>query len=180
MIRHGIFALPSFADGGPFPGVRGGFTDAAGEAVMPDSCDRVALAALYIALMTDIALDLIRSDGVIVFDGGLARIRLFPRLVAALRPRQRVLVGSDAEGTASAAAGIAFDRLAHDPFRHQSCEAVSGFDPAGWRDYATQCKGLSANRQPASVEPKAAWARAMPQRRPRAGDRVQDVVADRA
>jgi len=98
LVAAGTMALPSFTDsGGPYPesGRRGRVTGVAGT---PEA--RAALASLYIALMTDVGLDLMRSENPIVIDGSFADNLLFCGLMAALRPGQPVAVSSEREGTA--------------------------------------------------------------------------------
>lgn len=117
VIERGVFAVPSFADGGPFPGQHGAFVDRAGVPVEVAEADRMALAVLYVASMMNVTLDLLLSDGPIVMDGGLARVALIPSLLAALRSEQRVLVGEHAEGTACGAASLAYAALGLNPFQ---------------------------------------------------------------
>jgi L-fuculokinase len=98
LIEADTMALPSFTDsGGPYPesGRRGRLTGALGSPAA-----RAALASLYVALMADVGLELIRSENPIVIDGGFAENPLFCGLLAALRPSQRVAVSSEREGTA--------------------------------------------------------------------------------
>ncbi len=63
-------------------------------------------------MMTDLTLDLTRSHGAIIVDGGLARIPAFTGLIAALRPVQAVLFGSNPNGSACGAAALAFEATA--------------------------------------------------------------------
>jgi L-fuculokinase len=102
LVEAGTMALPSFTDsGGPFPksGHRGRVI---GAAASPDA--RAALASLYVALMADVGLELMRSENPIVIDGSFAENPLFCGLLAALRPGQRVAVSIEREGTALGAA----------------------------------------------------------------------------
>lgn len=104
-IERGQFALPSFAPGGPFPSRLGTLTGPA-----PTSAEeRAAIATLYIALMMDAVLDLLRSTNRIVVDGGLARNKAILGILAALRPAQRVSRNAAAEGTAMGAAALALE-----------------------------------------------------------------------
>ncbi|MGQ3293976.1 MAG: carbohydrate kinase, partial [Shinella sp.] len=68
VIAKRVFALPSFAPGGPISGHEGRLI---GPAVEGE--ERAAAALLYVALMTDLSLDLIGSDNAIVIDGGLVK-----------------------------------------------------------------------------------------------------------
>ncbi|WP_342629547.1 carbohydrate kinase [Nguyenibacter vanlangensis] len=153
LVARGLFALPSFADGGPFPGQAGTFVDDAGRTIMAAPDDRTALAALYVAAMTDLTLDLLRSTDAIVFDGGLAKVGVIPRLVAALRPAQTVLVGRNPEGTACGAAGLAYAARGLDPFRHERAARVAPFDPPGLRGYAARWRQLADQRTRSRIEP---------------------------
>jgi sugar (pentulose or hexulose) kinase len=101
-VAQGRMALPSFAPGGPFPGAAGHVDTGA---------DPVAVASLYVALMTDQALDGLGSRGDVVVDGGLVQNRAMLGLLAALRPAQRVFASTSPEGTAMGAATLAFGAL---------------------------------------------------------------------
>lgn len=143
VIRKGAFALPSFAAGGPFPNSRGQFVgpDAEGE-------ERAAAALLYVALMTDLSLDLIQSGNPIVIDGGLVKAGIFAGLLAALRPGQKVLASANAEGSAFGAAALAFERLGLKPFSND-CETAAPLDIPGLTNYrAAWRKMAEAGRHP--------------------------------
>jgi sugar (pentulose or hexulose) kinase len=103
LIAAGTVALPSFTDsGGPFP-ESGGRGLIAGP--QPGSARaRAALASLYVALMASASLDLLRSDNRLIVDGGFVDDPLFALLLAALRPRQPVVLSAEREGTAIGAA----------------------------------------------------------------------------
>ena len=111
VMAKGVFALPAFAAGGPMPGAEGGFV---GPVVEGE--ERAAAALLYVTLMTDLSLDLIRSENDIVIDGGLVKTGLYQGLLAALRPDQTVLVSAVAEGSALGAAALAFEATGASPF----------------------------------------------------------------
>ena len=97
-------ALPSFAEaGGPFPGRRGRLVDAGGLA----AGERAALASLYLALMSDVSLNLLSSRGPIAVEGPLAKNTLFGGLLAALRQDQPVHLSEDAAGTVGGALRLA-------------------------------------------------------------------------
>ena len=99
-------ALPSFTDsGGPMPGTGG-----QGRIVGPQPetpAGRVALAALYTALMCAQAIDAIGSANDIVVDGALSRNRLFCQVLSAMRADQQVVVSPEGDGTALGAARLA-------------------------------------------------------------------------
>jgi sugar (pentulose or hexulose) kinase len=103
LVAAGTMALPSFAaSGGPFPGTggKGRIVGPAPEAPRA----RAALASLYLALMTNVCLDLLRSRGQVIIDGAFANDRLFAGLLAALRPAQPVAVSKERQGVALGAA----------------------------------------------------------------------------
>ena len=103
LLAAGTMALPSFtAGGGPFPG-----TGSMGRIIGPaaeTARARAALATLYLALMTSMCLDLMRSREQVIIDGPFADDRLFAGLLAALRPDQPVAVSSERHGAALGAA----------------------------------------------------------------------------
>jgi hypothetical protein len=101
-------ALPSFAaDDTVFPG-SAGKGRIVGPAPPPGSpADRRALAVLYVALVTDVCLDVMGESAVAVLDGSFVKDPLYASLVAALRPGRRTMVGTDAYGTAAGAALLA-------------------------------------------------------------------------
>jgi len=103
VIASGAMALPSFAQqGGPFASRKGEIRGAVA------SCDRPALATLYIALMTDLMLTRLGAGaGDLIVEGGFAANLAYCGLLAALRPSQRVFVGGDSAGTARGAALLA-------------------------------------------------------------------------
>jgi sugar (pentulose or hexulose) kinase len=100
VIASGAMALPSFAQqGGPFASRKGEIRDAVA------SCDRPALATLYIALMTDVVLTRLGAGaGDLIVEGSFAANLAYCGLLAALRPSQRVFTGGDSAGTARGAA----------------------------------------------------------------------------
>ena len=135
VIAKGAFALPSFAPGGPFPGSEGRF-------VGPklDGAERAAAALLYVALMTDFSLDLIRSQNAIVIDGGLVKTGLYAAVLAALRPGQTVHASGNAEGSAFGAAALVFDTIGESPFESM-CEIAEPAVIAGLADYCRAWRG---------------------------------------
>jgi L-fuculokinase len=96
--------LPSFAAaGGPFAGHRGRLI----RAERLDDRSRPALAALYLALMTDLALDSLDARGEILLDGPLADNALYARILATLRPGQPVRGAARRGGIVHAALHLA-------------------------------------------------------------------------
>jgi L-fuculokinase len=103
VIAADLFALPSFAEtGGPFVGRPGRLT---GQPATP--AGRTALAALYAALMTDDGLDRLGVSGDLIIEGGLTRTPAYAAILAALRPKDRILIADTASGTAQGAALLA-------------------------------------------------------------------------
>lgn len=102
-VAAGAMAFPAFAEAGPFPGRKGHLTDPSltGEA-------RAAVAVLYVAMMTDLGLDLLRADGPVVLDGGLVMTEGYAGLMAQLRDGQPVMTSDEAEGSAKGAALLAY------------------------------------------------------------------------
>ncbi|MCK8781457.1 carbohydrate kinase [Rhizobium sp. NTR19] len=146
VIAKGVFTLPSFAAGGPMPG-EGSFVGPAAEGE-----ERAAAALLYVALMTDISLDLIRSENDIVIDGGLVKTGLYPGLLAALRPQQRVLISAVAEGSALGAAALAFDANGISAFTSECRQAEPVVVP-GLDAYRKRWISLAESRDSVLVQP---------------------------
>jgi len=82
VLKRRAMALPAFALGGPFAGVAGSLEHAAS---LTDS-ERAALATLYVALMSDLLIDMLGAcEPTIYLDGPLARNHLFGAILSALR-----------------------------------------------------------------------------------------------
>jgi sugar (pentulose or hexulose) kinase len=141
VMARGVFAMPSWAPGGPFSELQGHIVggDVTGEA-------RAALAALYVVLMTDLSLDLIQSANMLVVDGGLAKIELFTAMLAQLRPAQKIVHSKASEGSAMGAAALAFKSLGLSPFGDETRPVmpsrIQGLDAyrAAWRDMANSAR----------------------------------------
>jgi hypothetical protein len=86
MADSNSFVLPSFQKGvGPFPEKNGTWIE------RPNyQLGRRAVADLYLALMTDVSLDLIDSKERLVIEGRFAGDPIFARALASLRPKQTV------------------------------------------------------------------------------------------
>ena len=136
-IERGIFALPSFAAGGPFPKQAGRWVGPA-----PAPRERAAAALLYVALMCDVTLDLVRSDNLILVDGGLLRTKLFGGLLAALRPGQPVLGNLLTDGSALGAAALAFEDIGIQPIRARP-QPVTPTQFAGLAQYRDTWRALT-------------------------------------
>jgi sugar (pentulose or hexulose) kinase len=103
VLRQQSMAVPSFAAGGPFPEVRGLLL----RADDLNGPERAALATLYVALMTDLAMDSLGAGGDIFLDGPLASNPLFGSMVAAWHPHRRVFDAPESNvcGTAASFLG---------------------------------------------------------------------------
>jgi L-fuculokinase len=100
VLRKQIFALPSFAPGGPFPEAEGTFEGS--QALSAPEC--ASLATLYVALMSDLSIDLLGARGDLFLDGPLASNPVFGPLLAAWRVDDRVFASEDLVGSNGAAA----------------------------------------------------------------------------
>lgn len=129
LIAKRAFALPSFAHGGPVPDHDGRFI---GPAV--ESEERAAAALLYVALMTDLSLDLIGSQNAIVIDGGLVKTGLYASVLSALRLGQTVHTSANPEGSAFGAAALVFDATGGNPFVNDCAVAAPAILP-GLEEY---------------------------------------------
>jgi sugar (pentulose or hexulose) kinase len=96
VLANGAMVLPSQVPGtGPFPDAVASWIN---EPPNPD--ERIAAIALYAALMTDAALNLIGSRECLLIEGRFAASEIFTRALAALRPETQVFIAS-AEADAS-------------------------------------------------------------------------------
>jgi sugar (pentulose or hexulose) kinase len=137
VMARGVFALPSWTAGGPFPEIEGRIVG--GEV---EGEERAAVAALYVLMMTDLSLDLMRSANRIVVDGGLAKIDLYTAMLAQLRPAQAILRSAMSEGSATGAAALAFKALGLNPF-HDETESVAASRIAGLEAYRDRWRELA-------------------------------------
>ncbi len=141
LIAAATMALPSFSnDGGAFPG-----TGSKGRIVGPvpqSPRARVALASLYVALMADVALDLLGSRHRIIVDGGFAHDPLFAGLLAGLRPEQPVAVSLARAGTAIGAALLWGWGERAAPVR-LDLTPVAPIRPGGLADYARRWRAAA-------------------------------------
>jgi sugar (pentulose or hexulose) kinase len=100
-VLTGTMAFPAFAPGtGPFPKATGHWTQ---QDLSPMA--KTAVASLYAALMTEVCLDLLGADGVIVIEGPFARNALYREALAAATGRP-VRVSESATGTSAGAAQL--------------------------------------------------------------------------
>ncbi|MBB3314124.1 sugar (pentulose or hexulose) kinase [Rhizobium sp. BK196] len=148
VIAKGVFALPSFAPGGPMQGFEGRFVgpEVEGE-------ERAAVALLYVVLMTSLALDLIRSENAIVIDGGLVKTGLFAEILAQLRPEQPVFTSPTAEGSAFGAAALVLDTLGQKPFANETRQ-VAPAELFGLEAYRDAWKAMAEIDEPEATQPR--------------------------
>lgn len=128
LIRQEAMALPCFTSaGGPFAGREGRLVNAGAL----DAEERVVLACLYIALMTDLLLDMLGAAGELIVDGPLASNSLYCRLLATLRKPSRVVIDAGRSGPVQAARTLAGYDIGVD---RAAC-AVTPLELAGLADY---------------------------------------------
>ncbi|WP_407155118.1 FGGY-family carbohydrate kinase [Bradyrhizobium sp. STM 3557] len=140
VIDAGMMALPSFAPGGPMPHRRGELIGRS-----PAAEERAAVALLYVALMIDLSLDLIRSSNTVIIDGGLNTGGLLASLVAALRPGQAFMQGATLEGSATGAAALAFESVGR-AFAAEAPEPVRAARFTGLDGYRDDWRGTTSER----------------------------------
>ncbi len=94
VLASGAMLLPSQASGsGPFPESAGSWTREP-----TDPAQRSAAATLYAALMADVSLELIGTQGTLLIEGRFAASEIFTRALANLHPEWRVLaIAGDAD-----------------------------------------------------------------------------------
>ncbi|WP_449256131.1 FGGY-family carbohydrate kinase [Bosea sp. (in: a-proteobacteria)] len=102
VLAKGLFALPSFAAGGPFPAARGSM-----RGTPPGRAEVTALAELYCALMTCECLALTGPVRKLYVDGPFATHPLYLGALATLLPGTRILAAQDRHGTGIGAALLA-------------------------------------------------------------------------
>lgn len=108
VIADRVMALPSFAEaGGPYPG-RVGRIVAEGK-LSPG--ERAALASLYVALVTDVVLDLLGESDAIVIDGPFAGNPLYAGILKAFRPGANISISNLASGAAAGALALVLGEL---------------------------------------------------------------------
>ncbi|WEX08373.1 carbohydrate kinase [Chelativorans sp. AA-79] len=139
VIDNRVFALPSFAPGGPVPETTGEIVGRTGS-----DAERAAAALLYVVLMTDLCLDLIGSENTVIVDGGLVKTGFYVEMLAQLRPGQRLLSSDNPEGSAVGAAILAFEakNVGLNPVHcaEASATALRGFEEyrKRWREMVEQ------------------------------------------
>jgi len=108
LVAAGVRTRPSFAPGGPFQGGQGAVVGRVG-----GPAERAALAALHLALMSDVDLGLVGAIGPIVIEGRFAADPIFAAVLAALRPDRAVYACPDGgDAVALGAARLVWPALA--------------------------------------------------------------------
>ena len=139
LIERKTFALPSFAP------ASGPFARKTGQVLGPaprTHVEAAALAALYLALMSDTCLGLIGSQGDIHVEGKLGADRTFLSILAALRPQQTIFVTDDASGTAVGAALLASGSGSYKEVTHRAPPS----ELPQIKNYADAWRTLATNR----------------------------------
>lgn len=144
LIAGETFALPSFTDsGGPMPGT-GNKGRVTGPAPSNEE-ERASLAALYCALMVDRSLAAVKSKNDIIVDGPFAKNPVFLGVLAALRPRQKVLASELRDGTTAGAMVLALmTQTGRIPELALALDPVTPVAQATIADYAEKWRQLSA------------------------------------
>lgn len=103
LVAAGTMALPSFAEvGGPFQHRIGNIIGDWGLSLG----ERAALASVYIALVTDVLLDLLGDSDTIVVDGPFAKNAIYVGILKALRPHSTVSTSELISGAAGGALAL--------------------------------------------------------------------------
>ncbi len=105
VMAAGSMALPSFAEaGGPFQGRTGRIVGDGNRELAPG--ERAALASAYVALVTDVLLDLLGESDTIVIDGPFAGNPLYAGILKTLRPGANISISNLASGAAAGALAL--------------------------------------------------------------------------
>jgi hypothetical protein len=132
VIKKRALLVPPIADlGGPFAGLPLGRT--IGGKLESDE-EIVARACLYLALMTDYCLDLIKAKGPAIVEGSLIGNELYLSALAELRRPESVLVSSDSTGTISGAMLLADAKIEDTTSTVEPIEFKLGAYKNAWRE----------------------------------------------
>ncbi len=130
VVTKGAMALPNFTPGGgPFMGKTGVVLGAEGLSAV----EKAALASVYIALMTDVMLDLLGTMGEVIVEGSFSLNPLFAPILATLRPGQRISVSDDRAGTVGGARLLALGAKQSDA-KTMPVHGLAGIDLMSYRD----------------------------------------------
>lgn len=110
LVAEGRHLLPTLAVGtGPFAALSGGW-----RSPPADPADRAALLGLYLALMSDVMLDLVGSDAAVLVEGRFAAADAYVRSLATLRRDQTIHRAAECDA-AFGALRLAFPSLSGAP-----------------------------------------------------------------
>lgn len=99
VIERQPMALPTFASGGPFIGREGTVVNGDGLS----GSERASVATLYVALMSELLIEMLAARGDVLIDGPLSTNPFFGSLLASWLPTQRVLLSAGDGGNTKAA-----------------------------------------------------------------------------
>ncbi|MBO05704.1 MAG: hypothetical protein CMI58_01465 [Parcubacteria group bacterium] len=100
LFKKKVYAMPSFAEGGPFNNMKGQIIN---QKLIRSQDDYISLASLYVALITDYCLKQVDSINSIIIDGGFVKNKVFLYCLSVLRQNQRIFVNYESNGTATGA-----------------------------------------------------------------------------
>lgn len=103
VIERKAMALPAFASGGPFAGREGRLIDADDLS----GSERASVATLYVALMSELLIEMLGAEGSVLIDGPLATNPLFGSILGALLPERSVELSTGDGGNTRAACHLA-------------------------------------------------------------------------
>jgi sugar (pentulose or hexulose) kinase len=103
VIERQAMALPAFASGGPFAGRDGRLINADNLS----GSERASLATLYVALMSELLIEMLGAKGTVSIDGPLAANPLFGSILGALLPERSMELSTGDGGNTRAACYLA-------------------------------------------------------------------------
>ena len=137
VIDRQAMALPAFASGGPFAGRKGRLVNAENLS----GSERASVATLYVALMTELLIEMLGAAGDVLIDGPLATNPLFGSVLAACLPSRSVWLSPGDGGNMRAACYLAgFPDAPTQPMTAPSAvalKALSSYREA-WRELITR------------------------------------------
>ena len=145
LIAQGTMAIPSFGqDDGLFPG-SAGRGHIAGPLPRSDD-ERLTLAVLYAALVTNECLEALSSKDLVILDGTFLREPLYASLVGALRPECNTAFNLASSGVASGAALLATHGMS-DKVPLMTLEKPEPFHCPALPDYAKEWRSRVISEQ---------------------------------
>jgi sugar (pentulose or hexulose) kinase len=103
VIERQSMALPAFASGGPFAGREGRLVNADNLS----GSERASVATLYVALMSELLIEMLGAEGDVLIDGPLATNPLFGSILGELLPTRSVQLSRGDGGNTRAACYLA-------------------------------------------------------------------------